>query len=98
MDWLGKNFMSFNSIVHALESSISNDKALELPMIKFENEYDKVLIIGGGFCMGILVAPSDPLGPCWNQSPSTSRKETDCQKISKCATTSHTMNSSECGN
>ena len=48
MDWLGKNFMSFNSIVQALESSISNDKALELPMIKFENEYDKVLIIGGG--------------------------------------------------
>ena len=48
MDWLGKNFMSFNSIVHALESSISNEKALELPMIKFENEYDKVLIIGGG--------------------------------------------------
>ena len=48
MDWLGKNFMSFNSIVQALESSISNKKALELPMIKFENEYDKVLIIGGG--------------------------------------------------
>ena len=48
MDWLGKNFMSFNSIVQALESSISNEKALELPMIKFENKYDKVLIIGGG--------------------------------------------------
>ncbi len=48
MDWLGKNFMSFNSIVQALESSISDEKALELPMIKFENEYDKVLIIGGG--------------------------------------------------
>ena len=41
MDWLGKNFMSFNSIVHALESSISNDKALELPMIKFKTNMIK---------------------------------------------------------
>ena len=48
MDWLGKNFISFNSIVQALESSISDEEALKLPMIKFENEYDKVLIIGGG--------------------------------------------------
>ena len=48
MDWLGKNFMSFNSIVQALESSISDKEAIELPKIKFENKYDKVLIIGGG--------------------------------------------------
>ena len=48
MDWLGKNFMSFNSIVQALESSISDEKAIELPVLKFENKYDKVLIIGGG--------------------------------------------------
>jgi len=48
MDWLGKNFMSFNSIVQALESSISDKKEIELPKIIFENEYDKVLIIGGG--------------------------------------------------
>ena len=48
MDWLGKNFMSFNSIVQALESSISDNKATELPQLKFKNKYDKVLIIGGG--------------------------------------------------
>jgi len=48
MDWLGKKFISFNSIIQALESSISNKEEIGLPMIKFEKGYDKVLIVGGG--------------------------------------------------
>lgn len=48
MDWLGKKFYSFNSIVSALNSKIQNKKTITFKPLSKNKKFKKALIIGGG--------------------------------------------------
>lgn len=48
MDWMGKKFISFNTIVQALQNSIKKDKEIKFPSLGLKKQYKSVLIIGGG--------------------------------------------------
>lgn len=49
MEWLGKRFYSFNSIVSALNSKILKRQATPFKILSKKREYKKGLIIGGGY-------------------------------------------------
>lgn len=48
MDWMGKKYISFNTIVQALQNSIQKDKEIKFPSMELKKQYKSVLIIGGG--------------------------------------------------
>jgi 4-hydroxy 2-oxovalerate aldolase len=49
MEWLGKRFYSFNSIVSALNSKILKRETTPFKILSKKREYKKGLIIGGGY-------------------------------------------------
>ena len=48
MEWIGKKFYSFNSIVSALNSKIQNTDTTPFKKLTTNNKYKKALVIGGG--------------------------------------------------
>ena len=48
MEWLGKKFYSFNSIVSALNNKIQKTETTSFKTLTTNNKYKKALIIGGG--------------------------------------------------
>ena len=48
MEWIGKKFYSFNTIIRSLSSSTRKEKRVNSKTFSFPEKVNNVLLIGGG--------------------------------------------------